>query len=92
VYVRIIPLNVVVFQQHFEILHSAVHYVIKCTGTAERFRSSSISLNEERSDKISVYNTVSSYSVDIQEVYNTGKCVSLFCDTLYSFLDKKGNF
>ena len=43
------------------------------------------------SDKISVYNAVSSYNVDVQEVYNTGKCVKLYCDTLERFLDEKNN-
>jgi hypothetical protein len=35
-YVRIIVLNDDMFQQHFKVLDSAVHYVIKCTGTEEK--------------------------------------------------------
>jgi hypothetical protein len=80
-----------VIQQQFEILDHAVQCVIKCIGTEEKASQFNISLNWERSDKISLCSIVSSYSVDIQEEYNILKCVSFFCDTLYSFLDEKDN-
>ena len=80
------------FQQHFEVLHSAVHYVIKYTGTEGKASQFKYKFKLGKgSDKISVYNTVSSYSVDVQEVYNTGKCVKLYCDTLEKFLDENNN-
>jgi len=80
------------FQQRLEVLYSAVHCVINYTGTEEKAWQFKYKFKlEKRSDKISVYNIVSSYSVDIQELYNTGKCVKLYCDTLERFLDENNN-
>ena len=78
------------FQQQFEILDNTVHYKIKYTGTEERASQSKFQLGK-KSDKISVYNTVSCYSVNVQEVYSTGKCVKFYCDTIERFLDEKNN-
>ena len=45
----------------------------------------------KRSEKIGVCNNVSSYTVDVQGVYNTGKYVKLYCDKLERFLDENNN-
>jgi len=92
VYVRIFLLNDDVFQQHFEVLNSAVYYVIKYIGAAEKASQFKYKFKlGEKSDKISVCCTVSSYNVDVQELYNTGKCVKLYCDTIERFLDENNN-
>jgi E3 ubiquitin-protein ligase SIAH1 len=92
VYVRIIMLNDDAFQQHFEVRNGAVYYVIKYIGTAEKASDFKYKFKlGNTSDKISVCNVVSCYSVDVQEVYNTGKCVKLFYDTLERFLDENNN-
>ena len=91
-YLRIILLNDDVFQQHFEVLDSAVYYVIKYIGTEGKASQFKYKFKLGKgSDKISVCNTVSSYRVDVQEVYNTGKCVKLYYDTLERFLDEYNN-
>jgi hypothetical protein len=91
-YARIILLNDDVFQQHFEVLDSAVYYVITYIGTAEKASQFKYKFKLGiRSDKISVCNIVSSYTVDVQEVYNTGECVKLYYDTLERFLDEQNN-
>ena len=78
------------FQQQLEILDSDVHYVIKYTGKAEKASQFKYMFKLGiRSDKISVCNIVSSYNVDVQAVYNTGKCVTLYCDTFERYLDEK---
>jgi hypothetical protein len=38
-----------------------------------------------------VCNVASSYSMDVKEVYSTGKCVRLFCDTIDRFIDEDKN-
>jgi hypothetical protein len=80
------------FQQQFEVPDSAVHYVIKYSGTAEKASQFKCKFKMGiRSNKISLYSTVSSYNVDVQEVDNTGTCVNLYCYTLERFLDEKDN-
>jgi hypothetical protein len=91
-YVRIILLNDDMFQQHFEVLDSAVYYVIKYIGTAEKASQFKYKFKLGiRSDKISVCNIVSSYSADVQDIYSTGKCVKLYYDTLERFLGENNN-
>jgi hypothetical protein len=91
-YARIILLNDDVFQQHFEVLDSAVHYVIRYIGIAEKASEFKYKFKlGVSSDKINVCNIVSSYNVDVREVYKTGKCVKLYYDTLERFLDKQNN-
>lgn len=92
VYVRIILLNDDMFQQHFEVVQSAVYYVIKHIGSEQKSSQFKYKFKlGKHSDKVSVCNTVSSYNLDVQEVYNTGKCVKLYYDTLKRFLDEKKN-
>jgi len=80
------------FHQQFEVLDSAVYYIIEYTGTVEMASQFKYKFKLGiTSDKISVYNIVSSYNVDVQEVYNTGKCVKLCCDTFERYLDEKDN-
>ena len=91
-YARIILLNDDVFQQHFEVLDSTVHYVIRYIGIAEKASEFKYKFKlGVSSDKINVCNIVSSYTVDVREVYKTGKCVKLYYDTLERFLDKQNN-
>ena len=80
------------FQQQLNFLDSDVHYVIKYIGKAEKTSQFKYMFKLGiRSDKISVCNIVSSYNVDVQAVYNTGKCVTLYCDTFERYLDEKDN-
>ena len=37
-------------------------------------------------------NVSSSYSTDVKEVYITGKCVKLFCDTVDRFIDETKSY
>jgi hypothetical protein len=39
-------------------------------------------------EEITVCNVASSCSMDVKEVYNMGKCVELFCDTIERFIDE----
>jgi hypothetical protein len=90
--VRIILLNDDMFQQRFEVLGSAVYYVIKYIGTAEKASEFKYEFKlGTSSDNISVCNVVISYNVDVHEVYKSGKCVKLFYDTLERFLDENNN-
>lgn len=92
VYVRIILLNDDIFQQRFEVLGSAVYYVIKYIGRDERASQFKYKFKlGKRSDKISVCKIVSRYNVDVREVYNTGKCVKLYYDTIERFLGQENN-
>jgi len=92
VYFRIFLLNDDVFQERFEVLDSAVYFSIKYIGTAEKASQFKYKFKLGiSSDKISVCNIVSSYNVDVKEVYDTGRCVKLYYDTLERFLDKNNN-
>jgi len=92
VYVRIFLLNDDMFQQRFEVLGSAVYFLIKYIGAEEKASQFKYKFKlGKRSDKISVCNVVSSYNVDVQEVHSTGKCVKLYYDTLERFLDENNN-
>jgi len=46
---------------------------------------------ERGAEEITVCNVASSYSKDVKEVYDMGKCVKLFCDTIERFLDEERN-
>jgi hypothetical protein len=90
--VKIILLNDDMFQQHFEVLGSAVYYAIQYIGRTEKASEFKYEFKlGTSSDKISVCNVVSSFNVDVQDVYNSGKCVKLFYDTLERFLDENNN-
>jgi hypothetical protein len=92
VYVRICLLNDDMFQQRFEVQASAVYCVIRYVGIAEKASQFKYEFKlGTGSDKISVCNIVSSYRANVQELYNTGKCVKLFYDTVERFLDEKNN-
>jgi hypothetical protein len=91
-YVTFILLNDDMFQQRFEVRDGAFYSVIKYIGTAEKASQFKYKFKlGTGSDKISVCNIVSSYNVDEQEVYNTGKCVKLYYDTLERFMDENNN-
>jgi len=46
---------------------------------------------ESGTEEITVCNVVSSYSMDVKEMYSTGKCVELFCDTIERFIEEDGH-
>ena len=48
-------------------------------------------MRESEAEVITVCNVASSYSMDVEEMYNRGKCVELFCDTMERFLDGEKN-
>ena len=71
------------FQQQFAVPDSAVHCVVKFTEIEEKTAQFKYMFKLGKwSGKIKVYNNVSSYTADVQEVYNTGKCAKLCCDTV----------
>ena len=43
---------------------------------------------DSRAEEITVCNVANSYSTDVKEMYNMGKCVELFCDTIERFIDE----
>ncbi|GFG35084.1 hypothetical protein Cfor_05090 [Coptotermes formosanus] len=92
VYVRIILLNDDMFQQHFAVIDNAVYYVIMYIGLEQKASQFKYKFKlENNTGKVSVCNIVSSYAADVQRVYNTGKCVKLYYDTLERFLDENKN-
>ena len=71
-------------------LDSSVPYILKYIGTAEMAPKFKYKFKLGiRSDKISICNIVSSYTVDVQEGYKTGKRVKLYCGTFERYLDGK---
>jgi len=48
-------------------------------------------VRESGAEEITVCNAVSGYCMDVKKMYNMGKCVELFCDTMERFLDGEKN-
>jgi E3 ubiquitin-protein ligase SIAH1 len=85
-------LNDDIFHQRFEVIDRTVYYVIRYIGTSEKASEFKYQFKLiTGSNEISVCNVVSSYSVDVQEVYNSGNCVKLYYDTLERFMDENSN-
>jgi E3 ubiquitin-protein ligase SIAH1 len=92
-YFRIILLNDDIFQQQFEVIEGAFYYVIKYVGTEDRASGFKYKFKLEKDfQKVSVCNIVSSCDVNVLEVYDTGKCVKLYYETLERFLDENNSF
>ena len=75
-----------------EIIGDAFHYIIQYIGPekeASQFKYKFVL--ESGAEEITVCNVASSYSMGVKDVYSTGRCVKLFCDTIKSFLDEDKN-
>jgi E3 ubiquitin-protein ligase SIAH1 len=80
------------FFEVIEVIEDAFYYVVQYIGPekeASNFNYKFVLGN--KADEISVCSAASSYSVEVHEVYSTGKCVKLFYDTIERFLDKDKN-
>ena len=70
------------FFEAYEVVGDAFYHIIQYIAPekeASRFKYKFVL--ERGAEEIAVCNVASSYSRDVKEVYNTGKCVRLFCDT-----------
>ena len=82
VYVDILLSNDNLCFESCQVVGDAFYYIIQCIGPekeASQFKCKFVL--ESGAEEITVCNVASSYSRDVKEVYNTGKCVRLFCDT-----------
>ena len=88
-YVDILLSNDNLFFEAYEVVGDAFYYVIQYIGPekeASQFKHKF--LLESGAEEITVCNVASSYSMDVKEVYSTGRCVKLFCDTIERLLDE----
>jgi hypothetical protein len=92
VYVDILLSNDNLFFEAYEVVGEAFYYIIQYIGPekeASEFKYKFVL--ESGAEEITVCSVASSYSTDVKEVYSTGKCVKLFCDTVERFLDEDKN-
>jgi hypothetical protein len=78
--------------EEFEVVGDAFFYIIQYIGPEKedpQFKYKFVL--KSGAEEIAVCSVASSYNTDVKEVYNTGKCVKLFCDTIESFLDEDRN-
>jgi hypothetical protein len=90
IYVDILLSNDNLVFEAYEVIGYAFYYIIQYTGPekeASQFKYKFVL--ENGAEEITVCNVASSYSMDVKEMYNTGKCVELFCDTIERFLDEE---
>ena len=87
VYLDILLSNDNIFFEAYEVVGDAFYYIIQYIGPekeASQFKYKFVL--ESVAEEITVCSVASSYSMDVKEVYSTGKCVKLFCDTIERFL------
>jgi hypothetical protein len=92
-YVDILLSNDNLFFEAYEVVGDAFYYIIQYIGPekeASQFKYKFVL--ESEAEEITLCIVASSYSTDVKEVYSTGKCVKLFCDTINRFLDEDKNF
>jgi E3 ubiquitin-protein ligase SIAH1 len=92
IYVDILLSNDNLFFEACEVVGDAFYYLIQYIGPekeASQFKYKFVL--ESGTEEITVCSVASSYNTDVKEVYNTGKCVKLFCDTIERFLDEDRN-
>jgi len=92
IYVDILLSNNNLFFEACEIIGDAFYHIIQYIGPekeASQFKYKFVL--ESGAEEITVCSVASSYITDVKEVYSTGKCVKLFCDTIERFLDKDRN-
>jgi hypothetical protein len=78
-----------------EVIADVFYYIIQYIGPekeASQFKYKFVL--ESGAEGITVCSVASSYRTDVKEVYSTGKCVKVFCDTIARFIDgtKSYNF
>jgi len=83
---------IIYFLTFVGVVGDAFYYIIQDTGPekeASQFKYKFVL--ESGAEEITVCSVASSYSMDVKEVYSTGKCVKLFCDTVERFIDGNKN-
>ena len=84
IYVNILLSNDNLFFEAYEVLGDGFYYVIQYIGPengGSKFQYKFVL--QSGAEEITVCRVASSYSTDVKEVYDTGKCVKLFCDNVY---------
>jgi E3 ubiquitin-protein ligase SIAH1 len=92
IHVDILLSNDNLFFEACEIIGDAFYYIIQQIGPEKE--ASQFKYNfflESGAEEITVCKVASSYSMDVKEVYSTGKCVKLFCDIIERFVDEDKN-
>jgi len=91
-HVDILLSNDNIFFEAYEFVRDAFYYIIQYIGPekeASQFKYKFVL--ESEAEEITVCSVASSYSTDVMEVYKSGKCVKLFCDTVERFLNDNKN-
>ena len=87
VYVDILRSSDNLFFEAYEVIGDAYYYIIQHIGPEEEASQFKYKfILGSGADEITVSSVARSYAVDVQEVYNTGRCVKLFYDTLQRFI------
>ena len=92
IYVDILFSNDNQFFEAYEVIGDAFYYIIQYIGPekgSSQFKYKFVL--ESGAEEITVCSIASSHSMVVKEVYSTGKCVKLFCDTIESFVDEDKN-
>ena len=90
--VNILLSNDNLFFETYEVVGDAFYYIVRYIGPEKEASQFKYKFVLERgAEEIAVCKVASSYSTDVKELYDTGKCVKLFCDTVESFLDDNKN-
>jgi len=89
IYVDILLSNDNLFFETYKVVGDTFYYIILYTGPEKEASKLKYKfVFESEAEEITVFNVASSYSMDVKEVYSTGKCVTLFCDTVERFIDE----
>ena len=76
----------------YEVVGGAFYYIIQYIGPekgSSQFKYKFVL--DSGAEEITVCNVANSYSMEVKEVCNMGKCVKLFCDSIERFLDEDKN-
>jgi hypothetical protein len=83
---------IIYFLTFVGVVGDAFCYIIQDTGPEKEALQFKYKLVlESVAEEITVCNVASSYSMDVKEVYSTGKSVKLFCDTIERFINGNKN-
>ena len=88
IYIDILLSNDSLFFEEYDVARDAFYYIIQYIGSSQLKYEFLLEIGAE---EIIVYFVASSYSMDVKEVYNMGKCVTLFCDTIERVLHEDKN-
>jgi hypothetical protein len=88
IYINILLSNDSLFFEAYYVARDAFYYIVQYIGSSQ-FKYEFVL--ESGAEEIIVCFVASSYSMYAKEVYNMGKCVKLFCDTIERVLDEDKN-